>query len=117
MDRKARLDGLATHRVKVNTISGTKDASLGELILIVSEGYTESGITPEDAARELRLTGFKTDGEHIYIANKSEPIKKILAGTPWASEWARPLKDIYKAESTDTIYFSPGINSRATMLP
>ena len=116
-DEMKLLDRIVSHRIKVNTDNGLLDASLGELILIAASGRTEDGISPLSAERELKLNGILADGEHFYIATKCVPLKKILEGTPWAAEWARPLKDIYKAELLPELYFSPGVHGKAVMLP
>ena len=53
--------------------------------------------------------GILVEDGFVYIANKSDPMKKILADTPWALEWGRPLRDVFDAELTNNMYFNPGI--------
>lgn len=116
-DESRLVDRLLTYRLRVNTADGNYDTSLGELMLIVHNGYTENGISPSAAQRELKLNGLMVEDGYIYIATKCDPIRHILRNTPWMSEWARPLKDIPNAQSIATTYFCMGITSRAVALP
>ena len=118
-DEERLLDRICTHRVRWTVHSGNTDATIGELICTVDNGFTAEGVlyTKDEAALELARLGIKVEDNFCYIANSSDPMRKALADTPWASEWGRPLRDFYDAENTATIYFSPGIKSRATKLP
>ena len=118
-DEERLLDRLASSRVRFNSSIGPRDTSIGQLIVVADRELDEDNdITKVDADRELRLYGIKVEDGCVYIANKSDPVKRILADTPWVGEWGRPLKDLEGAEATEgTIHFSPGIKSRATKLP
>jgi len=116
-DEERLIDRIATHRVRLTTEKGIKDSTLGELIVIVADGDITGSISPKEAATELGRTGIIAETSHFLIANQSNPLKDILQGTPWASDWKRPLKDLHDAESIGTTYFGPGIRSRATKLP
>lgn len=120
-DEERLLDRIATSRVRVSTLRGNQEATVGELIIICADGGEVGGIDKSDAERELKRIGIKVDkieGEQwVLFANKSDPLKAILQDTPWAGEWSRPLKDVYHAEPENVTYFSPGIKARATRLP
>lgn len=117
-DEERLLDRIATSQIRFNSSVGSKDTCIGQLIVIASYPMkSEDGITETDAIRELKLYGIKVEDENVYIANNSDPIKKLLADTPWAEEWGRPLRDLEGAEITTTMHFSSGIRSRATKLP
>ncbi|MCK5563662.1 MAG: hypothetical protein KAJ07_00310 [Planctomycetes bacterium] len=125
-DEERLLDRLATSRVRFDSSAGPKNTSVGHLITIAAYGAVEGeGITVVDAQRELKLYGIKVENVgseinrecYVLISNVSDPIKGLLANTPWVGEWGRPLRDLKGAEATDTIHFSPGIKSRATKIP
>jgi len=126
-DEERLLDRLATSRIRFNASNGPKETSLGELIIIASNILVNSDdiINTADAIRELKLYGILVKDEelndiskaYVYISNDSGPIRKLLAETPWAGEWGRPLRDLEGAEATKTKHFSSGIKSRATKLP
>ncbi len=111
------MDRIATYRLRLATSSGARDSTIGELIVIVGEPWTDGDITQSEAKLELRRFGIVVEGMFFFIANRCDPLKKILQGTAWASEWGRPLRDLYDAETTGVMYFGPGIKSRATKLP
>ena len=116
-DEEKLQDKILTHRVRVGHGQVAQDATLGELILICDAGYGSESLSRADAEQELRRVGILVEDGFVYIANKSDPMKKILADTPWALEWGRPLRDVFDAELTNNMYFNPGISSRATKLP
>ena len=116
-DEEKLQDKILTHRVRVGHGQVAQDATLGELILICDAGYGSESLSRADAEQELRRVGILVEDGFVYIANKSDPMKKILADTPWALEWGRPLRDVFDAELTNAMYFNPGILSRATKLP
>ena len=118
-DEERLLDRICTHRVRWTVHSGNTDATIGELICTVDAGFVAPGVlyTKDEASLELARLGVKVEGGFAYIANNSDPMRKVLGDTPWASEWGRPLRDFYNAENTAPMYFTPGIKSRATKLP
>lgn len=116
-DEERLIDKIATHRIRITTKHGSEDSTLGELIIIASSGEYEDNVTKEIAEKELKRFGIKTTKERVYIANRSEPMKKVLLDTPWSGDWGRPLKDIDGGECAGVMYFTPGIKSRATRLP
>jgi len=116
-DEERLLDRIATHRLRLNIKHGSVDATIGELILVGSGRSVEDLVKKEEAERELRRQGIMVTYDSVWIANKSDPMSKILKHTPWSSEWGRPLRDIDGAEAWENTYFAPGIKSRSTKLP
>ena len=119
-DPERLLDKISTFRIIVNTREMVCKPSLGELILKSSLGerYILDRISQEVAMHELRRYGIKCDSpDTVTIANKCEPIKRILKDTPWHSDWARPLKEIDGSDTTKNTFFSPGIKCRGTTVP
>ena len=120
-DEERLLDKIATRPARVDCSGGVRNTTIGELVLTVHNGHSYDiggHITPEEAIAHLRLQGIKVEDDTVWIANNSEPMQVLLRDTPWASSWARPLKDLYDAvPSENTIYFSSGIRTRATGVP
>ena len=116
-DEERLIDKIATHRIRVTTKHGSEDSTLGELIIVASSGEYDGNVTEEIAEKELKRFGIKTTRTRVYIANRSEPMKKLLTDSPWAGDWGRPLKDLNGGECAGVMYFTPGIKSRATRLP
>ena len=114
-DEQRLLEYITTRRIRVEDSKGFHDVNIGELILSASR---DIDIVQQDAAdRELRRHGIITDFQTILIANNCQPMRELLKGTAWSSDWSRPLKDLYDAEITKVKYFAPGIKSRAVELP
>jgi putative DNA primase/helicase len=114
-DEQRLIDYIATRRIRVEDAKGFHDVNIGELILCAN--HDMDIINQEAADRELKRHGLMIDFNHVLIANNCQPMKELLRGTPWSSDWARPLKDLYNAEATTVKYFAPGIKSRAVRLP
>jgi putative DNA primase/helicase len=112
-DETRLLERLATRRIRVPQAGGIREVTIGQAIMAV-HGQPESYA---DWAAELGAHGFKLDGDDVLIANAASPLKKLLEGTPWASEWLRPLRMLPGAAAVPNTYFSPGIKSRATRVP
>jgi len=114
-DEQRLLEYIATRRIRVEDDKGFHDVNVGELILSATK---EIDIVQQVAAdRELRRHGIIADFQTVLIANNCQPMKELLKGTAWSSDWARPLKDLYDASTTKVKYFAPGIKSRAVELP
>ena len=119
-DEGRLLDLIATYRVRMTTQDGPREATIGELILIIDNGWDDNdcGVKKAIAEKELRRFGIKVEIGYVYIANRCDPLRsKVLKDTQWADGWYRVLKDLPDADTTPAIYFSAGINSRATKVP
>jgi putative DNA primase/helicase len=117
-DPERLLDRICTHRVVISTSIGMMRPTIGELVLRVGvQGYYLDNISEEQADHELRRFGIKVEEQNVFISNNSDPIRSILRDTPWHSNWSRPLSELNGAERTNNKYFSPGIKSRAIVLP
>jgi putative DNA primase/helicase len=112
-DELRLLERLATRRIRVPQASGIREVTIGQAIMAV-HGQPDAYA---DWAAELGAHGFKLDGDDVLIANAASPLKKLLEGSPWASDWLRPLRMLPGASAVPNTYFSPGIKSRATRVP
>ena len=120
-DEHKLLTAIMTYRVRVTTEAGIKDITIGELCLNAEEtsGATIYGLSAKDSNLELGRNGMKYDPESrcVIIANKAPALSKMLADTPWAKDWVRPLRSLPGAEAADTKYFSAGLTQKGTKLP
>ena len=109
---------LMTHRIRVPVGSSYADMSIGEGIIACDTLYT--GIHQKysgECVEELKRIGIKIKNGEFYVANTSEPLKIILNDTPWASSWARTLKELPGSKKHNTQWFSPGIKCRSVSVP
>ncbi|MFQ5586999.1 MAG: hypothetical protein ACE5GF_09310 [Thermodesulfobacteriota bacterium] len=119
-DNQSLIRTIAMQEVRVDTQTGVRQSTIGELIVVwwQGHGHDTGGIEKEDAKRHLRRIGIRVEKDTVWIANRCEPLSQLLKDTPWANDWARPLREIYKAKPSEkTIRFNPRIVSRATGLP
>lgn len=121
-DERRLITRLALNRRRITTERGTKDLTIGELIEIDQFGTMQDGVGPDDARRELGRVGIKVKSMHesgaqVIVASKSPEIARILADSPWASDWSRSLRSIPGAVPCGTEYFSPSYYSRGVMVP
>jgi len=117
-DPERLLDKICTYRVSLMTRRGPTKPSIGELILRANRVSDSSNIQVDDEAiSELAKHGIKCEVEGVTIGNSCDPLKKILAETPWHSEWGRPLRELPGAVACGNTYFSVGIRCRGTTLP
>lgn len=113
------LSRLMTHRLRVSTDRHMIDISVGEAVVIAGglDPLNSHAGHKRECHEELRRLGMRIEGDRLLIANNSDPLSKMLAETPWASNWARPLSEFDGAEKLNTSYFSPGIKCRSISLP
>lgn len=119
VDADRLLARIITHKIRLMLAVGTREASIGELILCAINGGTIDGINSDNAVRALALYGVKIDtmAETFTIANSSTALAQTLRDTPWHSGWGPALKTIEGAVTTGNIYFAPGMRSRGIELP
>jgi putative DNA primase/helicase len=119
------LERLASHKIRAANSATDKayDMTIGDLIMIAAS-RRGGKIPQDDADNELRTIGVKVtevDGEDVFIiSNRSTPIDRIYADTPWSTPGARmrQFKTLRGATaSKSSLYFSPGIKSRGTVVP
>lgn len=115
-DELACLQHLMEYIVKVQGVQKQLDRTLGELV-DAAEGGLDDELTRSMAEDALKRYGMRVYGDKLLISNTSSALKKILANTPWATNWGRVLKRIDGAETTDPIRIGPGSTSRATAIP
>jgi hypothetical protein len=85
------------------------ERTIGELILSARGGtITDEDKVPQaQAVSELKRNGIRYEFrkrdkmEGVWIANGHSSLERLLAGTPWASQWARSLIRLKGAEKSD----------------
>lgn len=112
-DEMRLLEKIATSKIKLMNGHGVKEMSIGSVIMNCFKDHGVNG----DWEQELNSIGIKIENDGFVISNTSTPMRKILEGTPWCADWRRSLKQLTGASVCNTIYFSPGIRSKAVKLP
>jgi len=126
-DEKKLLRKIASAPRTIDTSSGPKRSTIGEMIEKVSKREDDGNIPLEGMIKDLARIGIKVfapwdvgndrDEAIFLVANQSDVLSKILEGTPWNKNWKRPLRTLGGADSkVDVTFFSPGLNQRATRL-
>ena len=121
-DEYSLLQRLLGHRLRVNTLTGQADRTVGELIEAAHKKDAEGavcGVIGTAAYAELLRFGVKCDQEKgFWVSNNSIEIKRLLADTAWHSNWARPLRTLKDAiTEKNPVKFAGGIRARAVWLP
>lgn len=99
------------------TMAGVKDYTVGELIEMGCRGKGDGLITIHEIEKVLGRVGIIVQRPHYFaIANQSPELRKILRGTPWASDWKTTLRGLDCASAMKPEQYSPGLNSRGTLL-
>lgn len=113
-DETRLLEKIATSKVKHMNGQGAREMTIGSAIMKIAKGGY--GEYPEWEG-ELNNVGIKIENDGFIVSNTADPLRKLLIGTPWASDWRRVLKQLPGSSVCNTTYFSPGIRSKAVKLP
>jgi putative DNA primase/helicase len=94
---------------------------VGELIdyamnEVPGDGELSNSLCAQRAlGRGLRLDN---TGDGLLVANNSDGLKRLLANTPWSTNWNKVLKRLPGAKAADVTYFGfSGSESRAAWVP
>lgn len=118
-DEQACLQHILQQVVKgVDMSMGKRDLTVGELIdyamnEVPGDGELSNALCAE---RALGRVGLKLDstGDGLFIANNSDGLKKLMAGTPWSTNWTKVLRRLPGAKAAGMTYFGfSGSESRA----
>ena len=108
---------LLTFKIRVQSLHAIHDVTVGEAILGIYSELSELWEYRTDCSNELKRIGIRVAGDYIEVANSSDPLRALLAGLPWESNWHRPLSELPEATKGNNSYFSPGIKSRYVAIP
>lgn len=114
-DEVALLNALLQTTARVQLTTGSVDRSVGELVQI-AQGLTDHDVKQDEASSTLRRMGLRVDMDVLYVANTHSGVKKMLANTPWTTNWARVLKRLDGAQAIGTMRFA-GVADRCVGLP
>jgi putative DNA primase/helicase len=122
-DELACLHRILEHTVRVATVKGPADRSVGELIEVAAEKRVDH-LTAADAHDHLLRLGIRVDrnGAHdredvFVVAGTHTGIERILAETPWSRGWGRILRRVPGAAATEGAVRFAGVQSRGTEIP
>ncbi len=107
-------------KVQVRTFNGER--SIGEVAMLAAGSERMETVTTMDATDILGRIGMKTDAPilgvpRLIISNSHPGIGKILAGTQWATGWARILKRVDGAVAVEPTRFGAQHRSRGVSVP
>lgn len=93
--------------------------TLGDLVNRIVGRDDGLGVSETEAARVLRRHGMAVvEGKRaLAVANRNWTLRRILAGTSWASDWQRVLIRIDGAQSYKPMHWAGHGTSRATVIP
>lgn len=116
------LRTILQHTTRVNVPDGSRSATVrertvGELVAAAAGAEADPDSIPTSVIRDaLVRMGIRTEVGHLHIANNHGGIAKILALTPWASNWSRILRRIDGAKAGPPERFG-GSPDRTTIIP
>lgn len=106
---------LMSQRIRLVAHGAQRDMSIGQCI---ESAFEPEGFAPFVEALGSRGIRVDTLTGTLAISNTADGIREMLKGKPWVNDWKRPLSMIDGAERTpNTVYFAPGLNTRAVSLP
>lgn len=111
-DPQRLLRHLSVSMIKVQNSHGTKEYTVGDLIVIVN---SEGDNCPE--AKALRYHGIAVKNGRVIFSSSHDNLAKLLRGTDWDKKWSRALGDIEGSEAVSSFYFSSGFKGSAVALP
>lgn len=112
-DERRLFSFLMSRRIRVNVGGSPKDVSVGQAIEM-----SRDDMMGHHYVEALGPHGIKADWESIYISNTADGVAHWLNGHPVGRDWQRPLAMIEgAAKSGGTVYFAPGLKTRAVILP
>ena len=110
-DEKNLIDYLLQQQIKIQTGTGQRDRTVGELIDEIKANQFDS----EFASRSLGRIGIRVEDGGIHISNTADGIRRLLKATPWSVSWGKILRRLPDARASGVQYFGfSGSESRAT---
>ena len=101
-DETACLTHLLSHQLRVETQTGGKSRTIGELIQVAAYEHTDHDLAVLDASDVLCRHGILVrqgpSGYTVSFANAHSALERILADTSWGKSYPRTLKRIPGAE-------------------
>ena len=109
-DEKSLVDFLLQQIVKVQTATGQRDRTIGELVDEVRHSEFDSEI----ASRTLGRLGMKVEDGGVLVSNTADGIKRLLKATSWSVSWSKILRRLPDSRVAGVTYFGfSGSESRA----
>lgn len=93
------------------------ERSLGEILSVVCENKIDADLDFDTCKKTLLMIGIREGNDGVIFASHSEAIIRIMANTAWRDGYARMLKRIPGAQSTNPIRFGPGVKDRGVVIP
>ena len=90
-DERRCLNRILQHQLRVETEDRVLTRSIGELMELLSSTNPLEPVSSREAEELLSRHGLRMSEEMLLISNTAEAIGRILADTPWASNWSTIL--------------------------
>lgn len=108
------LQFISSSTIRFGTSGGpVREMTIGDLIVACARAEEDT----KNYETALKNFGVLVKDGRVFISNSSPQLARILRDTEWCARWHRNLSDIAGAQKTGSIYFSPGVRSRAISLP
>jgi len=115
-DHDRLLERILTHEMNVTSGHSNKRVTIADLIN-ARRGLT-AFVDMDDARRILGPLGIRVESSGVWIASSASRLgRDVLAGTQWASDWSRPLRDLPGATVLAVKGYAPGVTARGTCIP
>lgn len=101
---ESRCLAFITERViRVQTLAGGLDRSIGELVMNAALLDNDRDIKPDEAQEALNRIGIRVHDleKMLYISNSHTGIASLLRDTPWENSWGKTLKRIKDSVSPE----------------
>ena len=85
---------------------------------MVHAAYYKDSASHDTAVKGLSQYGIKVIDDRLIISNNCQPLRGVLRDTPW-TDYRRMLSNYPMADNhgNKTVYFYPGITTKATSIP
>lgn len=114
-DESKLFDRLMQTIIKVPSVGGPVDKSIGELIEIARRDLADREC--KDAHDALNMRGFRADPDCMVISISHNEIAKILRDSEWAISWGKTLRRLPLAEDTVGSVRFGSTKSRGVQIP
>lgn len=116
-DEESCLGRILQAQVRFDTLHGTMQRSIAEIVRCAAGNMGMDSVTPTEANAVLGRFGLMVDGTSLAVSNTHAELQNILRNTAWGGGWRRVLARIDGAHpSSEAVRFA-GARSRATIIP
>ena len=117
-----QLRHLFMQMIRTETTHGVQVRAVGELIRIVLNGLEFEDVTYRSAVNTLGRYGVRIESDKgkrtgIWLANKWEPLDRLMQTAEFSQGWVNIIKRHPHARQSESALRFAGATSRATFIP